>query len=98
MNNKGFLLLEVMVSIVIVAAGLLYVTRVYSTANEIVKRSQALFEYGLLMEDRMFEYEEKGGIKEETIQGNFSELKDRKDIFWKITPKNLSQELDVDIN
>lgn len=95
MNNKGFLLLEVMVSVVIVTGGLLYVTRVYSTANEIVKRSRAMFEYGLLMEETMFGYEEKGEIRESTIEGSFE---DPKDVFWKISPTHLPRELRLEID
>ena len=59
-NKKGFLLLEVMVSIVIITSGLLFVTRVYSTARDVIKRSFVLFKSSLLLEDKMFEFEEKG--------------------------------------
>ena len=62
-NKRGFLLLEVIVSIVIITSGLLFVMRVYSTARYAVQRSSVLFESGLLLESKMFEFEEKGKIE-----------------------------------
>lgn len=78
-----------MVSVAIVAGALLYVTRVYSNAGEIVRRSQALFEYGLLLEGRMFEYEEKCSIKEKEDGGD---LEGNQDYFWKLSAKLLTRE------
>jgi len=99
-NKKGFLLLEVIVSIVIITSGLLFVTRAYSTARYALQRSSVLFESGLLLESGMFEFEEKGCIK--------SDLKDGKDFpgdssySWSVKsdelPKDpvLGEKLDID--
>lgn len=100
-NKRGFLLLEVIVSIVIIASGLLFVMRVYSTARYAIQRSLVLFESGLLLESGMFEFEEKAKIE--------SDLKDGKQFpkdspySWSIkteeAPKDsvLGQKLDLDI-
>ncbi|MDO8535445.1 MAG: prepilin-type N-terminal cleavage/methylation domain-containing protein [Candidatus Omnitrophota bacterium] len=68
-NKRGFLLLEVIVSIVIITSGLLFVMRVYSTAHYAIQRSLVLFESGLLLESKMFEYEEKGIIEKDIKEG-----------------------------
>lgn len=68
-SSKGFLLLEVIVSIVIITSGLLFVIRVYSTARYAIQRSRVLFESGLLMESQMFEFEEKGRIESDFKYG-----------------------------
>jgi len=76
-NGRGFLLLEVMVSIAVIAGGLVFITRAYSTAKYVAQRSSVLFNSCLLMESRMFEYEEKQKIKDDFKGGNdFSENRD----------------------
>ena len=81
-NNKGFLLLEVIVSIVIITSALLFVTRSYSVSKQAIERSRGLFKTGLLLEEEMFAFEEKGEISEGYKEGEFSE---NKDYLWKIT-------------
>lgn len=68
-NKRGFLLLEVIVSIVIVTSGLLFVMHVYSTTRYAVQRSLVLFESSLLMESKMFEFEEKEEIEKDIKEG-----------------------------
>ena len=68
-NKRGFLLLEVIVSIVIITSGLLFVMRVYSTARYAIQRSSVLFESGLLLESKMFEFEERGEIESDLKDG-----------------------------
>jgi type II secretory pathway component PulJ len=100
-NKRGFLLLEVIVSIVIITSGLLFVMRVYSTARYAIQRSSVLFESGLLLESGMFEFEEK--IK---IGSDFKEEKQfsrESGYSWRINteeaPKDpvLGQKLDLNI-
>jgi hypothetical protein len=100
-NKRGFLLLEVIVSIVIITSGLLFVMRVYSTARYAIQRSSVLFESVLLLESKIFEFEEKGEIE--------SDLKDGKQFSresgysWLIKTEEapedpvLGQKLDLDI-
>ncbi len=80
-NNEGFLLLEVIVSIVVITSALLFVTRSYSVSKQAIERSRDLFKSGLLLEEEMFAFEEKGEIGEGSKEGEFS---DNKDYLWKI--------------
>jgi len=89
-NRKGFLLLEVVLTIVIIATGLIFVTRVYSTAGQIIHRSAILFKSGLLLEDKIFEYEEKGSIKKDFT--DHGEFKDEKGYSWAIKSESPSKE------
>jgi hypothetical protein len=91
----------VIVSIVIITSGLLFVMRVYSTARYAIQRSSVLFESVLLLESKIFEFEEKGEIE--------SDLKDGKQFSresgysWLIKTEEapedpvLGQKLDLDI-
>ena len=54
------MLLEVMASIVVITGGLLFIMRVYSTAKEALDRSRTLFGHSLLLEEKIFDFEEKG--------------------------------------
>lgn len=93
-KGRGFLLLEVMVSIVVITGGLLFVMRVYSTAKEALDRSRSLFRHSLLMEEAIFGFEEKGVIEEGTQSGRFDEAKDYS---WEARAEPLSID-DVDLN
>lgn len=99
--KKGFLLLEVIVSIAIITGGLVFVTRVYSTAKYAIQRSFILFKSALLLESRMFEFEEKGKIESDFKDGGT--FKDDKDYSWSMSsaaaPRDelLGQDLNLDI-
>lgn len=100
-NRKAFLLLEVMVSIAIITGGLVFVTRVYSTAKYAIQRSFVMFRSGLLLESEMFEFEEKGKIESDFKDGK--EFKEDKDYSWTISttplPRDpvLIQKLDLNL-
>ena len=100
-DKKGFLLLEVIVSIVIITSGLLFVMRVYSTARYAIQRSLILFESGLLLESGMFEFEEKGKIESDLKDGK--QFPQESPYSWSVkteeAPKDpaLGQKLDLDI-
>lgn len=100
-SRKGFLLLEVIVSIAIITGGLVFVTRVYSTAKYAIQRSFVLFRSSLLLESKMFEFEEKGKIESDFKDGKV--FSDDKDYSWSIStaaiPKDpvLAQGLDLNI-
>lgn len=93
-NKRGFLLLEVMIAIVIVAGALIYVTRVYSTASEIVKRSRQMFGYGLLLEGKIFEFEASGIIKgmKDAGKEDGGALEGHEGYFWKMSAVKLKTE------
>ena len=100
-NKKGFLLLEVIVSIVIITSGLLFVMRVYSTARYAIQRSSVLSESGLLLESKMFEFEEKGEIEKDRKDGK--QFSRESGYSWLIKTEEapqdpvLGQKLDIDI-
>lgn len=75
-NRRGFLLLEVIVSIVVVTAGLLFVVRAYSTSKQAIDRSGRMFMQSLLLENRMFYIEEPGEMEQGRTQGDFGSLKE----------------------
>ena len=75
-NRRGFLLLEVIVSIIVVTVGLLFVVRAYSTSKQAIDRSGRMFMQGLLLENRMFYTEEPGEIEQGRTQGDFESLKE----------------------
>lgn len=100
-NNRGFLLLEVIVSIVIITSGLLFVMRVYSTARYAIQRSSVLFESSLLLENGIFEFEEKGKIEGDLKEGK--QFPENSPYSWSVNaeeaPKDpvLAQKLGLDI-
>ena len=71
--RKGFLLFEIMISVVIIASGLLFIMNSYSSAKNSIKRSTELFEASLLLENKMWEFEEKGEIEIGAESGDFPE-------------------------
>ena len=100
-NKKGFLLLEIIVSIAIITGSLVFVTRVYSTVKYAIQRSSVMLKSSLLLESKMFEFEERG-----LIESDFKEHKeftDDMDYSWGIStvplPKDpvLGQNLDLNI-
>lgn len=82
-NKKGFLLLEVIVSIAVITGGLIFVTRVYSTAKYAIQRSFVLFRSSLLLESKMFEFEDKGMIESDFKDGKA--FSDDRDYSWSIS-------------
>ena len=70
-GSKGFLLFEVLISIVIISAGLLTISRSYSSSRDAIERSTDLVKTVILLENAMFEFEEKGEIGEFTVSGDF---------------------------
>ena len=92
-RRRGFLLLEVMVAIVVITGGLLFVMRVYSTSKLALDRSRELFKYSLLLEEKIFDFEERGVIEEGKERDHFP---DNKECFWEAAAEPLqpqSQEL-----
>lgn len=72
-NRKGYLLLEVLASIAVIAIGLTVILRSFTSSLRASKIAQEYFEASLLLQDKMcaLEEEEKlGGVSagEETLQ------------------------------
>jgi len=75
-----------MAAIVIITGGLLFVMRVYSTAKEALDRSRTLFKNSLLLEEKIFDFEERGVIEEGKDRGHFP---DDKESFWEVSAETL---------
>jgi type II secretory pathway pseudopilin PulG len=80
---KGFLLLEVVVSIAIITGALVFVVRAYTTAKYALQRSSVMFTSSLLLENQMFEFEEKGSIESDYKDGR--DFPDDKDYSWSVS-------------
>ena len=88
-TKRGFLLLEVMASIVIITGGLLFVMRVYSVARMALERSHSLLKNSLLLEEKAFDLEEKGILEEGMDTGHFS---GSNDYSWQVNAYPLSED------
>lgn len=88
-NKKGFLLFEVMMSIVIITAGLLFITRSYSSSKDSIRRSIDVFRTTFLLEEKMWELEESGEAAAEKSSGEFKEPEGYE---WEIEAENLDDE------
>lgn len=73
MSKKGFLLFEVMMSIVIVTTGLLFIMHSFSASKNSIDKSTEMFKASILLTSKMWEYEAAGEIAEERDSGDFEE-------------------------
>ncbi|MFC1624077.1 hypothetical protein ACFL28_01980 [Candidatus Omnitrophota bacterium] len=71
MNNKAFLLFEVMVSIVVITIGFFFIVNSYVSSKNSLQRSTELFKTTLLLESKMWEIEQKGELEEGIKSGDF---------------------------
>ncbi len=69
-NNHGFLLLEVLVSILVISIGIVFVFRSFSTSIKAFKVSREYFKATLFMEEAMWPYNDKG-ITAGSFDGTF---------------------------
>ena len=82
-KHKGFLLLEVVVSIAIITGALVFVVRAYTTAKYALQRSSVMFTSSILLENQMFEFEEKGSIESDYKDGK--DFPDDRDYSWSVS-------------
>lgn len=85
-KRKGFLLLEVVVSIVLITIGLFLVVRVYDSAKKSIKRSTDTFNQAVLLENKIFEINIVENIADIKKQGVFSSYPQYS---WKIDYRDL---------
>ena len=71
MKDKGFLLFEVLITIVIITAGLLFIIQAYRASKDGLRRSTQILRTSFLLEQKMWEFEEQGEIEEGTETGDF---------------------------
>jgi len=72
-TNRGFLLFEVVVSIVIITAGILFIMRSYSSSKDSIARSGEILRTSLLLEDKMWEYEAMEEVGSDKDSGDFED-------------------------
>jgi hypothetical protein len=70
---RGFLLLEVILSLLLVTGGLITIALSFSVSKKTLYQSRRLFLSGLLLRDQMFEFEEKGWIEDVSHTGSLPE-------------------------
>lgn len=71
------------VSIAIITGALVFVVRAYTTAKYALQRSSVMFTSSLLLENQMFEFEEKGSIESDYKDGR--DFPDDKDYSWSVS-------------
>jgi len=86
MDKKGFLLFEVMISILIITTALLFIVRSYSVSKNSIQRSTVALETSLLLEEKMWEFEEKGEIEECSKTGDF---RGKEGYSWRLNARHL---------
>lgn len=62
-SRKGFLLLEILVSVVAITVGLIYIIRSFSVSTRAIAVSRDYIKAVSLLEERLWELEEAGGVK-----------------------------------
>ena len=72
-DKRGFLLFEVIVSIVIITSGLLLVMRGYSSSKQNMQKSTVLLGTTVLLESGMWQPEEAGEVVEGMYTGEFDD-------------------------
>lgn len=83
----GFLLLEVIVSIVVITTGILLVMRAYGASKHAIERSRELFTTGLLLDEKAFDIEEPGAIAEGSSEKVFE---DHREYRWSLAASSRS--------
>ncbi len=86
-NQKGFLLLEVMLSLVILTGGLIFVSRSLSSANRLIIKSNELFQYSLLLQEKMSGLELAGEVEPNVERQGFFDKE--REYSWKFSSKPL---------
>jgi len=94
-KNKGFLLLEVMISVSILSFGLLLILNSFMRPIRAVELSKDYFKAGLLIEEKMFEIC-NSDIKEGSSQGSFSDFNSR--FSWNMDVIKLEENTFKEIN
>lgn len=74
--REGFLLFEVIVSMIVIMTGFIFIMRGYTVSKTAIERSNGLFVMSLLMEEKIWEIEEKGRIEQGIKQGVFQKDSD----------------------
>lgn len=72
-GEKGFLLLEVLVSITIISVGLIYVVRSFSSSTRAIETTGRFIKSITLAEEKLWEFESKRVVRKGRDEGEFRE-------------------------
>jgi|GEM_PF-6416163 len=86
-QRKSVLLLELMTAIVIIAVVFLFVGRAYGVSKKALKRSSNFLKISLLLEEKIWELEEKAETQAGRDSGDFSD----QSYGWKVDAENIGQ-------
>ncbi|MBI4336027.1 MAG: type II secretion system protein [Candidatus Omnitrophica bacterium] len=96
-KRAGFMLLEVIMSMIIISFGLLFVMRSYATSIRISTVARGLSRACLLLEDKLFDFDLDGfreGIKETEEEGAVVEEPDYK---WRAGSQPVGEEREKEL-
>ncbi|MBU4375979.1 MAG: hypothetical protein KKD29_00710 [Candidatus Omnitrophica bacterium] len=85
-HHSGFMLLEVMLSVFVVTVGVVFVIGSFTTSIKASKVSKIYVNALYLLEQSLWEYEEKGKIEDGRYSGKFDDYKGTE---WEIEAKEL---------
>lgn len=88
-GNKGFLLFEVLISVIILSVGLILIIEALLTSLRAVKTSSNAFKAELMLEEKLFEYELAGEISAGTGEGKFEGT--IREYRWEETSKKVNE-------
>ncbi|MDB4349330.1 prepilin-type N-terminal cleavage/methylation domain-containing protein [Omnitrophica bacterium] len=91
-SKRGFLLLEVLVSITVISVGLVFVVRSFSSSARAIETATHFLKSVSLMEEKLWDLEAKGAIEKGRDDGLFE--MDR-EYLWKVEAEGLE---DIPIN
>ncbi len=86
--NKGFLLVEVMVSISILSIGLLLVLNSFMRSIKAIELSRDYFKAGLLLENKIYELSNKD-TEEGVLEGSFDDFNKR--FSWNLDVRKIEE-------
>ncbi len=89
LSQRGFLLLEILLAVLILAVGLTFVLRSFGSSLGALRTSADYTNALLLLEERLWDLEAKGSIVPGTFTGEFSE--EDGDFRWEVTASELTE-------
>ncbi|MFH1593492.1 MAG: type II secretion system protein [Candidatus Omnitrophota bacterium] len=88
LRQRGFLLFEVVISIVIITTGLLFIMRSYTSSKDSIIRAGEVSRAILILESKMWEFEVKGEVEGGGASGDFKKIEGYK---WELEADALEE-------
>lgn len=92
-RHSGFMLLEVVLSVLVVSVGVVFVIGSFITSIKAFKVSKVYADALYLIEQKLWEYEEKGTIEDGRDSGKFDDYKDAQ---WEIEARELEEDIPIE--